>query len=257
MELASYSIELLSLLFLTAVIAGLLDTMAGGGGLITVPALILCGLPPLAALATNKLQASMGTATATYLMFKNKRIGWHRVKWLMLSAFIGSGIGTVFVQFIDVAVLTFVIPAALLLVGMYFLFSPSLGEDLSRAKVTEKTYRRAIVSSIGSYDGMFGPGTGSFYAVAGVAFRGHGLIESTAIAKSLNFATNIASLIVFIVAGHVVWMLGGLMMGGQMIGAWLGSHFLFKIRPQYLRLIVVAMCFGMLARYGYQMEWFY
>jgi len=118
------SIELLLLLFLIAVIAGLLDTLAGGGGLISLPALILSCIPPLAALGTNKLQGSMGTATATFLMLKTKRITWPEIKPLLLSAFIGSALGTLVLQFIDTEILSLVIPIVLLFIAIYFLLSP-------------------------------------------------------------------------------------------------------------------------------------
>lgn len=251
MDIASFSVEILSLLFLVAVIAGCLDTLAGGGGLISLPALILAGVPPLAALGTNKLQGSMGTATATFLMIKKGRITWSEIKPLTLSAFIGSALGTLALQWINTSTLSLVIPLVLLFIAFYFLISPAPKNTGSIAKLSDKQYTTSVVPAIGFYDGMFGPGTGSFFALAGVLCRGHDLINSTARAKPLNFATNFASLIVFIAAGHVVWIAGLLMMLGQVIGAWLGSHFLYKINPAYLRWIVVLMCTGMLVRYGY------
>ncbi len=256
MEFSSYSIELLSFLFFVSVIAGLLDTLAGGGGLISVPALILSGIPPLAALGTNKLQGSMGTATASYMMLKNKKISWGNVKYLMFTAFIGAVFGTIVVQFINTDVLTFVIPIVLLFIAIYFLISPKPVETHGEPKLTNKMYKNIVIPFIGYYDGMFGPGTGSFFALSGVSCQGHDLITSTAIAKPLNFATNIASLIVFLIAGHIVWVVGILMMLGQVLGAWLGSHCLFKINPAYLRGIVVLMCSGMLIKYADSMGWF-
>lgn len=255
MDIASFSVEILSLLFLVAVIAGCLDTLAGGGGLVSIPALILAGLPPLAALGTNKLQGSMGTATATFMMIRKGRISWHEIKPLMLFAFLGASIGTLALQWLDAGTLSFIIPIVLLFIAFYFLISPTPKNTGGIAKLSEKQYKTSVVPAIGFYDGMFGPGTGSFFALAGVLWRGHDLINSTARAKPLNFATNFASLIVFIAAGHVVWTAGLLMMLGQVIGAWLGSHFLYKINPAYLRWIVVMMCTGMLVRYGYSMGW--
>lgn len=256
MEFTNYSIELLALLFLVSVVAGLLDTLAGGGGLISIPALILSGVPPLAALGTNKLQGCMGTATASYMMLKNKRIRWDNVKYLMLTAFVGAALGTIAVQFINTDILAFVIPIVLLFIAIYFLISPKLIKTQGVAKLTNTKYKNIVVPFIGFYDGMFGPGTGSFFALSGILCRGHDLITSTAIAKPLNFATNIASLIVFLVAGHIVWVVGLSMMLGQFIGAWLGAHCLFKIKPAYLRVIVVLMCGGMLLKYADSMGWF-
>ena len=94
MEFASLTYEIAMFLFIVAIVAGFLDTLAGGGGLLTLPALMMSGLSPLAALATNKLQSSMGTATATVMMLRNKRVRWQQVNYLMLSAFIGSALGT-------------------------------------------------------------------------------------------------------------------------------------------------------------------
>lgn len=261
MEFAGFSLEVLSLLFAVAVIAGLLDTLAGGGGLITLPALILSGLSPLSALGTNKLQASMGTATATYLMLKHKRIAWDDVKLLMLAAFIGSVMGTIVVQFINADVLSLVVPAVLLFIALYFLLAPLLSkspkgsEHDATPKLSLSDYRNRVIPPIGFYDGMFGPGTGSFFALAGVACRGQTMLAATAVAKSLNFSTNIASLLVFLLTGKIVWAIGLLMIVGQFIGAWLGAHVLFKINPGYLRGIVVFMCLAMLIKYCDTMGW--
>lgn len=249
MEITAFSLEISLFLFSIAVVAGLIDTLAGGGGLIALPALIVSGIPPLFALGTNKLQGSMGTATATYMMLKKRRVTWQDVRILMLAAFIGSTMGTVAVQFIDTGLLSFVIPAVLLVIALYFLFMPQPRTGSGKPKLSQKKYQKLIVPLIGWYDGMFGPGTGSFFALAGVSLQGHGLIHSTAVAKTLNFSTNIASLGVFLIAGKVIWSAGILMMVGQMLGAWVGSHFLFKINPKYLRFLVVLMCTGMLVKY--------
>ena len=249
MEFSGMPFEILLFLFCTATVAGLLDTLAGGGGLITLPALILSGIPPLLSLGTNKLQGSMGTATATLMMFRKRRVKWQEVKLLMGAAFIGSTIGTIAVQFVNTEILNFVIPSVLLVIAVYFLLAPLPGGTGSEPKISEKLYRNLIVPAIGWYDGMFGPGTGSFFALAGVSLKGHNLIDATAVAKTLNFSTNISSLFVFLAAGKVVWTAGIIMMAGQMLGAWLGSHCLFIINPKYLRLLIVAMCLGMLTRF--------
>jgi hypothetical protein len=256
MEIAGFTIELLTFLFLAAFVAGFIDTLAGGGGLIALPALMMSGIPPLSALGTNKLQGTMGTATATFMMLRNRRVSWHDVKFLMLSAFVGAVMGTVAVQFINTEFLTLVIPVVLLMIAVYFVLAPQPVLGFTQPRLSKGKYQNIIVPSIGWYDGMFGPGTGSFFALAGVSLRGHGLIDATAVAKTLNFSTNIASLMVFLLAGKVVWLLGILMMIGQFAGAWGGSHCLFRIQPKYLRLIVVAMCLGMLTKYVFSRGWF-
>ncbi len=253
MEISGITLEILSFLFVAAFTAGFIDTLAGGGGLIALPALILSGIPPLVALGTNKLQGSTGTLTATFVMFKTKKVLWPDVKYLMLSAFIGSLMGTVAVQFLDTEVLNFIIPAVLICIAVYFLISPQPLVNKGKPKMSANIYQKSIIPLIGWYDGMFGPGTGSFFALSGVSLRGHGLIDATAIAKTLNFSTNIASLFIFLVAGKILWAAGIVMMAGQFLGAWGGSICLFKINPKYLRLIVVGMCLSMLCKYAYSL----
>jgi len=254
MEAVQVTTELLMVLFAVAIIAGLLDTLAGGGGLIALPALILSGVPPLAALGTNKLQGSMGTATATYIMLKNKRVQWHHVKKLMLFSFVGALVGTIAVQFIDQQILSYVIPVVISFIGLYFLFAPAANDKKTQPKISQQHYQNVVMPTIGCYDGFFGPGTGSFFSLAGISLRGHNIIDATAIAKTLNFATNIASLMIFLIAGKIVWVIGLVMMLGQAIGAWIGSHCLFTINPKYLRVLVVVMCFGMLIKYIHGMS---
>lgn len=256
MESLSFSYELLLILFFVAFVAGAVDTLVGGGGLITIPVLILSGLSPLLALGTNKVQAVFGSGTASYMMIKKKKVLWKDVKHLMAYAFGGSLIGTVLVQFIDVSVLSFIIPLSLGLIGIYFLFAPVPHEHLGLAKVSLSTYKKTAVPVIGFYDGIFGPGTGSFFTLASVSLRGKGIIKATAVAKTLNFATNLASVFVFIIAGKVVWLVAVVMMLGQLLGARIGAHLLFIVNPNYLRLMVVSICFAMLIKYGIDMDWF-
>lgn len=255
MDLSIITYELMIILFAVAVFAGFIDTLAGGGGLITIPALILTGMPPLLALGTNKFQAFVGSGTASVMMLRKKKITFNEVKYLMLMAFVGSAIGTICVQFIDVKLLNFVIPIVLLLIGVYFLFMPKASNIESKAKITEKTYKYTAVPFIGFYDGMFGPGTGSFLSLSAIALRGIELIKATAMAKTMNFATNLGSVIIFLIYGQVIFSIGILMMLGQMIGAYIASHFLLRINPLHLRIIVIAMCFLMLIKYSFQMGW--
>ena len=114
MDLANLSFEILTFLFVIAIIAGFIDTLVGGGGLLAVPALLLSGIPPIYVLGTNKFQGSMGTGIATFLLFRKKKLNWETIKYLMLASFIGSIIGGGIVQFIDTELLSFVIPIVLL-----------------------------------------------------------------------------------------------------------------------------------------------
>ena len=243
------SIEMLMFLFAASVVAGTMDTMVGGGGLITLPSLMLTGLSPINALGTNKLQGCVGTGTATFLLLKRSKIRWRHIKPLFIAAFVGSVIGTVAVQFMSQHSLSLAIPVVLVvIIGYFLLYNPSKTKNFS-IKVGAKKFTWLVVPGIGFYDGMFGPGTGSFFSFANVLLRRAKLVAATATAKPLNFATNVSSLMVFILFGNVVWHVGLVMMLGQAVGAWLGVHLLYRVNPQYLRAFVIAVCLLMLAKY--------
>lgn len=243
------SIDLLSILFAVAIVAGLIDTLAGGGGLITIPALMVCGLPPVMALGTNKFQACLGTGTATFLLLKRRRLRWRHIRQLLPMAFIGAVLGSTTVLFINQRYLTLIVPAVLSFILVYFLLYRPGARWLPKIKMPARRYARWVVGGIGFYDGMFGPGTGSFFALAGVMFRKAQLVFATATAKPLNFATNIGSLAVFALSGSILLKVGAAMMCGQMIGAYLGTHFLYRINPKYLRWLVITMSASMLVKY--------
>lgn len=249
------SFELIGLLFAVAVVAGTIDTLAGGGGLITIPALMLSGMSPINALGTNKLQGCLGTGTATVLLLRKSKIRLRHIRPLVIGAFLGSALGTVAVHFVNQKYLTLAVPLVLTFIAVYFiLYKPGKAANLG-TKVSGKTFTYAVVPGIGFYDGMFGPGTGSFFTLANVMLRRAKLIAATATAKPLNFATNFSSLIVFTLYDNVVWQVGLVMMVGQFIGAWTGVHFLYKIDPNKLRLLVVTVCLVMLGKYLHSTGW--
>jgi uncharacterized protein len=244
--------ELLAMLFAAAAIAGFIDAIAGGGGLITIPVLLLVQLPPLHALATNKLQASSGSFTASLMVIRRGLVQWHDAKSLFVASLIGSAAGTVAVQFMQTQTLDIVIPVVLIVIGLYFLLAPHAGAIAKKPRLGRGLYRSTVVPVIGCYDGMFGPGTGSFFSLAGVALRGQNLITATANAKVLNFASNIASLTVFVLGGKVVWTAGAAMVAGQVIGAWGGSHAMLRGGTKLIRPMIVTVCAVMLGRYLWQ-----
>ncbi len=237
------------MLVVAAFAAGLLDTLAGGGGLITVPALLLAGVPPVQALGTNKLQGSFGTLTATVQVIRKHGVAWRDVRGPMLVAFAGSAAGSVAILFVDPDALEIVIPVVLVAIAAYFLLVRDAHLPPPRARMSRKAYVATAVPAIGAYDGAFGPGTGSLFALGGVALRGFDLRRSTALAKTLNFATNVAALLVFVAAGKVVWILGAVMAVGQLVGAWLGSHLLLRVNPLVLRVLIVVVSVTMLVRF--------
>lgn len=240
--------QLISILFFVALMAGFIDAMAGGGGLLTIPALLLTGMNPVAVLATNKLQACAGSFSASVTMIKKGLIHPKMMKIALLFAFVGSGIGTILVQLSPPEFLQKALPFVIGTVGIYTLFSPNLGKLETTPKMSQKSYERTIAPLIGLYDGYFGPGTGTFFSLSQVVLRGRDLVQATARAKLLNFATNIASLIFFILGGQVVWVVGLVMMAGQLVGAYLGSHMVVKGGAKFIRPVIVVVCFCMVAK---------
>lgn len=244
--------ELLALLAVGASVAGFVDTIAGGGGLITVPLLLLTGLPPLNALATNKLQGCFGTLAATITMLKRRQVTPAEAKPGFAAAFVGGLLGAVAVRMVNPTALDVLIPIILGAIALYFLFAPKAGAMGGRALVSEWRYRLCVIPAIGFYDGFFGPGAGSFYAATGVAWRGKPLLPATALAKILNFGSNLGAFVLFLLAGKVVWIVGTVMICGQVIGAYLGSLAMISVGAKLIRPMIVTMCFIMIGRYVWQ-----
>lgn len=252
MDFIELSIEVVTFLFFVAVFAGTVDTLAGGGGLITVPALLIAGISPLQALATNKIQGGTGTAIASLMMLRQGKITWKTSRIPMLMSFVGAALGTATVHSINTDALSCIIPLVLAIIGGYFLMAPMISKlqiMQHRSKQAERSYNLITIPCIGFYDGMFGPGAGSFFTLGGVALRQDPIVVATANAKALNFASNVASVVLFLISGKVVWAAGLVMMLGQTLGAWLGSHLLNQIDPNLLRWLIVLICFAVLMKY--------
>ena len=216
--------------------------------MLAVPALLLSGIPPIYVLGTNKFQGSMGTGIATFLLFKKKKLDWNSVKNLMFTSFIGSIMGGVIIQFVDTQFLSFVIPIVLVFIAIYFIISPKPKSTVSNSKPNKK-FELFAVPVVGFYDGMFGPGAGSFFAMTGVMIKKLEIIQATILAKPLNFASNIAGFIVFFSFGHIAFLIGLIMMMGQMIGAFFGTHYLLKANPLIIRCLIVIISISMLIKY--------
>lgn len=231
-----------------AILAGFVDTLAGGGGLLTLPALLIAGVPEVAALGTNKLQGTFGTAMATWQVLRRRAVTWKAVRAPMLAAFAGSAVGAIAVQWIDTSRLRIVIVIVLALIALYVVAVPKAHKPPERERLGPMAYDAGIVPAIGVYDGALGPGTGSLFALSGVALRARGLVESTTRAKTLNFATNAAALTVFAITGHVWWMVGAVMGLGQALGAFAASHVLVRVPALALRVAIAVMSIAMLAR---------
>ncbi|EGK14238.1 TSUP family transporter [Psychrobacter sanguinis] len=245
----SLTLEVILMLTAVAAVAGFIDAIAGGGGLLTIPAMLLANIPPVLTLGTNKLQAASGALTASITMIKKGVVSPSKMKLAIAGAFIGSVLGTIAVQMSPPDILEKLIPFLIAAIGIYTLFAPSLGEVEAEPRVSESTWQRVVAPLIGFYDGYVGPGTGMFFALGNVALRGRQIIAATGAAKVLNLSTNIASLIFFIIGGNVLWKVGLAMMVGQTIGAYAGSHMVVKGGSKIIRPVIVLVCLAMVTKY--------
>lgn len=239
--------EVLALLFAAAAAAGFVDAIAGGGGLITVPILLAVGVNPVAAIATNKIQGSFGTASATFAFWRKGKIDFSLLKWPLVATIIGATLGAITVTFVDTAWLMVLLPVLLAGIAVYFLVGPKASDEDVQARLTPFAFG-TVAGGIGFYDGFFGPGTGSFFALGLVTLMGMGLTRATAHTKALNFASNFVSVIIFTIGGHVLWVVGLIMAAGQVIGGWLGSHAAIRFGPQIIRPLLVFICLGMVVK---------
>lgn len=233
-------VEAISFLIAVAFVAGAIDALAGGGGLLTIPALLSVGVPPVAAIGTNKLQSTIGTGSAVIAFMRTGRIDLRLFALPALGAFIGSALGATAVQHIDAGFLSALVPVLLIAMGLYFLLAPPMSEADRHARVG-RWGLTAICSGIGFYDGFFGPGTGSFLTTALVALGGLGLVKAIANTKLLNLTTNIAGLIAMVAGGHVLWAIGLGMAAANVLGNQLGAFIAIRFGGRGVRPLLVLM----------------
>ncbi|MCK6264204.1 TSUP family transporter [Vibrio sp. ZSDE26] len=233
--------DVLALLFFVAGLAGFIDAMAGGGGLLTLPALLSAGVPPTQALATNKLQSSFGSFSASWYFVRSGIVNLKEMRLAILCTFVGSAIGAELVQHIDAGVLTSLIPILLLGISLYFLMAPQAGEGGGKPKLSESMFAFSVGTGVGFYDGFFGPGTGSIFTICFVAIAQLSIVHATARTKVLNFTSNLAALLFFIIAGLPIWEIGLVMAVGGFIGARMGAKMVVTKGKKYIRPLVVVM----------------
>ncbi|MDD3324625.1 MAG: TSUP family transporter [Sulfurospirillaceae bacterium] len=219
----------------TGFVAGFIDAIAGGGGIITIPVLLASGMPPHVALATNKLQATFGSGMASLNFVRKGFIAYNEVMWGIFYTFIGAVAGTYAILLIDASLLSRAIPVMLAMIFAYILFSPNMGEIDKHALLKANSFYLIFGLGIGFYDGFFGPGTGTFWTIAFVGLLGLNLKKATAHTKIMNFTSNIVSLGVFIWSGNVLWIAGFVMAIGQILGAYMGSNMVIKKEVGFIR----------------------
>jgi hypothetical protein len=231
------------ILLSVAIVAGWVDSIAGGGGLLAVPALLWTGMPPTLALGVNKLQASFGSFAAAYHFWKHGLVNPAAMALPIALSFFGAILGSLLVQRIDSELLSTLIPGLLIGFAVYFIFSPRLSDSDARSRISHTAFALLIGASVGFYDGFFGPGTGSFFVIAYIALLGFNLRKATAHTKVLNFTSNIAALISFAATGNVIWEIGLIMAAGQLLGARIGSGMVIRHGGRLIRpmLIIVSL----------------
>ncbi|WP_297107440.1 TSUP family transporter [uncultured Devosia sp.] len=226
-------------------LAGFVDAIAGGGGMIALPALLSAGLPPVAALATNKMQSIVGTAMAATTYWRRGFVNLPALLPAIAMTFAGSLLGALTVSQIDTSLLNVAVPVALIAIALYFLFAPKLSDADKTARLSFGPFVPLLGFAIGFYDGVFGPGTGSFFTIGFVLLFGLGVTRATGSTKALNVTSNLAALAIFIPQGQVVWAAAIAMAIGQLIGGYVGARTGIRYGVKVIRPLVVFVSIAM------------
>lgn len=232
----------LLLLFLAAFIAGFIDSIAGGGGLITIPAMLIAGIPPLQTLGTNKLQSMFGAASATIAYARKGHVDLKGQLPMAALAGLGGVLGAVLATVVPGDVLRALMPFLLVAIAAYFALKPNLSDVDRHQRMTPFLFGLTFVPLIGFYDGVFGPGTGSFFMLAFVSLAGFGMLKATAHTKLLNLSSNVGAFLVFLASGVVLWKVGLLMGLGQFLGAQAGSKLAMKNGAKLIKPLLIVTC---------------
>lgn len=239
------SVQLLVILFGVAFVAGTLDAIAGGGGLITLPALLLSGLSPIAALGTSKLQSTFGSVSATRAFAKRGLIDWKTAWPIGLAAGLAGIVGALCASLLSPKFLAGLVPVLLIVIAVYFGLSKALKAEDGPARLALPAFAGFIAPIVGFYDGIFGPGAGAFYMVAIVTLLGYGVLKATAHTKLANAASNVGALALFILKGAVIWPIGLAMAVGAFLGAQLGSRLAVRFGARLIRPLLVTISCAM------------
>src|SRR6266850_6234124 len=231
----------LPLLFVTGLIAGFVDSIAGGGGLITLPVMLSIGLEPRHALGTNKLQATFGSGSAAWHYARAKAVPLADCRRGFLFTLMGAAAGTLVVQRLDPIFLKRAIPVFLVLVAMYALLKPSLGAEDLHPRMRRSWFDVVFGLALGFYDGFLGPGTGTFWTMAFMVGLGFNMTKATGYTKVMNLASNLSSLFFFLQAGRVNFVPGLAMGVGQLVGARIGSGMVITRGTRFIRPVFLSM----------------
>ena len=236
------------LLTAAAFIAGIIDSIAGGGGMITIPALLLAGIPPVEALGTNKLQGLFGSSSATIAYARKGHVNIKEQWPEALASLIGSVFGALLATVLPVDIMRAALPILLIAIAVYFAIKPSLG-DVDRARrIGPFLFGVTLVPLISFYDGLFGPGTGSFFMLAFVALAGFGVLKATAHTKLLNCASNVGGFATFAAVGVINWKIGICMGVAQFIGAQIGASLAMKVGSRIIKPLLIVVSLALAVR---------
>jgi uncharacterized membrane protein YfcA len=240
--------QTLLILALAGFAAGFIDSIAGGGGLLSVPALLLAGLSPAEALGTNKAQSLFGSGSATLAYAGKGHVDFRALRLPFAFAALGSACGALLATLVSAEFLNAFLPVLLILIALYFALKPNVSDLPGRERMRPALFAFTIIPAIGFYDGILGPGTGSFFMLAYVALAGLGVLKATAQTKLMNFASNIGAFAVFAFSGVIFWKIGIAMGIGQFIGARLGAGLAMKNGARLIKPLLVTVCIALSAK---------
>ncbi len=231
--------DILALLMGAAFVAGFVDSIAGGGGLITLPVLILAGAPPVTALATNKVQGVFGAAMAAITYARSGHVDLRKQIGPALIAFSAAIAGALLASHLPTDAIRLGLPVLLIGIALFFALKPGL-DDIDRTqRIAPAVFVVMLVPLVGFYDGLVGPGAGAFYMIGFVALAGYGVLRATAHTKLLNFASNLGGLLTFAVVASPWWATGLCMGAAQIAGAYVGSHTAMRVGSRLIKPVLV------------------
>jgi uncharacterized membrane protein YfcA len=235
------SLDLLTLVALgfVGLLAGFVDAISGGGGLIAVPALLAVGIPPVAAFGTNKVQSVVGTIIAAGTYWRKGFVSFKALAVAIPLTFGGAFLGALSVKQVDTTLLSYAVPVALIGIALYFAFAPKLTDEDKHERLSFAVFAPVMGFVIGYYDGILGPGTGSFFTLGFVTLFGLGVTRAAGNTKVLNLTSNLGALALFIPSGDVVWPVAFAMAIGQIIGGYLGAITGIRYGAKLIRPMVV------------------
>lgn len=240
---------MLMFLLIMGVLAGFVDAVAGGGGLISMPALLYTNLSLIEVLATNKLQSCVGTSVSTLKYYRTGLICFATVYRGLLMGTVGVVFGNVLLHYLSDSFMQYVVPVLLILVFLINVLNKNLGVTPSKQRMSEQIFFPIFGFVFGFYDAFFGPGVGNFWIIAIVFFLGYTFVEASGYAKMLNLKSNLFALALFLYGGSVDFTLGAVMSIGQVIGGYFGSHIVISrgskfVRPFFITIIFINIVAG-------------